>query len=337
MESFDLSSLEAPLTAADKLAYRHQIKGLKSRSHEWVVQLIAILACFFIGQGLVTNAIIQPANQPGFVGFITFPLGVIFILFGIAAIAMMVGRRNDNIRLLKFARANNCRVDFDIEPQNEEGLLFSRGHARRIVSRLTMPNGTQIANYRYVVGYERTRKVHDWCYVRIPLPRAVPNMVLDSKKNNGLWLANLNVAFNADQKLSLEGNFDEYFTLYTPRKYEKDALYIFTPDVMQILIEKGTDFDMETVDHSLYMYRFGRFSLGNAELYKRLLPILSTISKKVLNQADFYSDEKIDDWNKDVVTQSGARLKKHRFSIVVVALAVVIYLIYLVYAITKSM
>lgn len=336
MESFDLSPLEMPLTAADRRAYRQQLKTVKKHSHEWIIQLIAVFACFFIGVGLLANAVNPPAGQEGYMRYVTFPIGAILVLFGIGTIEMMVARRSDNIRLLKFARANNCRVDFDIEPQNEAGLLFSRGHARRVVSRLTLPNGTQIANYRYVVGYERSRKVHDWCYVRVPLPRAVPNMVLDSKKNNGLWLANLNVAFNADQKLSLEGNFDEYFTLYTPRKYEKDALYIFTPDVMQILIERGTDFDMETVDHSLYMYRFGRFSLGNAELYKRLLPILSTISKKVLNQADFYSDEKIDDWNKDVVTQSGARLKKHRFSIVV-ALAAVIYLIYLVFAITKSM
>ena len=85
------------------------------------------------------------------------------------------------------------------------------------------------------------------------------------------------------------------------------------------------------------MYRFGRFSLGNAELYKRLLPILSTISTKVLSQADFYSDEKIDDWNRDVVTESGVRLRKHRLSIVSTTLVVVIFLIYIIYAVTKSM
>lgn len=336
MNSFDLSPLETPLTAEDRRLYKQQISSVKKHSHEWIIQVIAILACLFIGLGLLVNAIAPPVGQVGYVQFITFPLGLIFILFGLGTIGMMVSRRNDNIRLLKFARANGCRVDFDVEPTGEKGLLFSRGHAKRVISRLTMPNGIQIANYRYVVGYERTRKVHEWCYVRVPLPRALPNMVLDSKKNNGLWLANLGVTYNTDQKLSLEGDFDKYFALYTPKKYEKDALYILTPDVMQVLIDRGTDFDMETVDHSLYMYKFGRFSLGSAELYRRLLPILSTISKKVLNQADFYSDEKIDDWNKDVVTESGARLRKHRFSIVTTTL-VVIFLIYLVYAVSKSM
>ena len=41
------------------------------------------------------------------------------------------------------------------------------------------------------------------------------------------------------QVLSLEGDFDRYFTLYCPKEYERDALYVFTPDLMALLDRRG--------------------------------------------------------------------------------------------------
>lgn len=42
--------------------------------------------------------------------------------------------------------------------------------------------------------------------------------------------------------LSLEGDFDRYFTLYCPGDYERDALYVFTPDLLALLIDESRHF-----------------------------------------------------------------------------------------------
>ncbi|GAA1220365.1 hypothetical protein GCM10009655_19930 [Rhodoglobus aureus] len=58
-------------------------------------------------------------------------------------------------------------------------------------------------------------------------------MVLDARANNQLFgFSNLPKSFARDQVLKLEGDFNEHFTLYSPRHYERDALYVFTQHPM---------------------------------------------------------------------------------------------------------
>lgn len=51
--------------------------------------------------------------------------------------------------------------------------------------------------------------------------------------------------FARDQVLSLEGDFDRYFTPYCPKQYERDALSVFTPDLMALCIDEAAPFDIE--------------------------------------------------------------------------------------------
>ena len=70
-------------------------------------------------------------------------------------------------------------------------------------------------------------------------------MVLDSRDNNGLvGGATLPATFRRDQVLSLEGDFNRYFTLYCPRQYERDALYVFTSDLISLLNDEADPFDV---------------------------------------------------------------------------------------------
>lgn len=56
-----------------------------------------------------------------------------------------------------------------------------------------------------------------------------------------------------DQRLSLEGDFDRYFELSAPKGYERDALYLFTPDVMAWLIDDVRGFDVELIDRQIVL------------------------------------------------------------------------------------
>ena len=82
----------------------------------------------------------------------------------------------------------------------------------------------------------------------------LPHIVLDATSNNGLFGSNLPSTFARSQRLSLEGDFDRYFSMYCPEGYETDALYLFTPDIMARFIDNAAALDVEIVDDWLFLY-----------------------------------------------------------------------------------
>jgi hypothetical protein len=121
------------------------------------------------------------------------------------------------------------------------------------LTRVMRPNSgfpIEFANYELRNGSHGSRNTGfgGICAMRLPSP--LPHIVLQAKKN-GRALTSAVPA--RAQVLSLEGNFDEYFTLYCPKGYERDALYLFTPDVMVQLIDHVNGFDVEIIDDWLFL------------------------------------------------------------------------------------
>lgn len=135
--------------------------------------------------------------------------------------------------------------------------------------------------------------------------------MLDYRANNVLSGAtNLPSGLSRDQVLSPEGDFDRYFTLYCPTQYKRDALYVFTPDLMALAIDEAAPFDMEIVDQWLFVYSARPFPLADPHTYQRLLRIVSTVGAKALSQTDRYRDERIGDFSVKLVAPQWQRLKK---------------------------
>ena len=91
--------------------------------------------------------------------------------------------------------------------------------------------------------------------------------------------------------LSLEGDFDQYFTLYCPKQYERDALYVFTPDLMALCIDEAAPFDIEVIDKWMFVYSATAFDMQQPWVYERLLRIAFTVGAKTLTQTDHYADD----------------------------------------------
>jgi hypothetical protein len=133
-------------------------------------------------------------------------------------------------------------------------------------------------------------------------------MVLDSRKNNFLG-SNLPDTFSRGQTLSLEGDFNNYFTLYAPKEYERDALYVFTPDVMAAVVDAGQAYDMEVVDDNLMLYMPGLVALNSEIKLKMLLGIVEKIGSELRDQSHYYADERVGDRAMNIVAEPGRRLK----------------------------
>ena len=178
----------------------------------------------------------------------------------VIGVVMLVRRgiRTRNLtrfRLARFADANAMSYFERIDTPPLPGMIFSNGSSRMStdVLRGTSPRFVEFGNYQYTTSNGKQSQTHRWGYVAVKLDVPLPNIVLDALGNNTLG-STIAGSFRSDQRLSLEGDFDRYFSLYCPEGYEVDALYLFTPDVMARFIDHAAQLDVEIVDDWLFLY-----------------------------------------------------------------------------------
>lgn len=233
------------------------------------------------------------------------------------------------IQLTNFAAANDMVYTHDAPFDYRDGLIFREGHSQKYVDLLRADGHyfTEIGNYEYITGSGKSQQTHRYGYVRIKLPRRLPNMVLDAKSNNLFGrISNLPSSFRRDQVLHLEGNFDNYFTLYAPEEYKVDALYVFTPDVMQALIDTAGKYDCEVIDDDFYIYTQPSFNLTNRQHFEQIIAIVQTLKPELLKQSINYSDENVGNRAENTIAPAGARLRT-RMSVTMI-ISIIFFVIY---------
>lgn len=303
----DYTPLTAPMTAGEIEDYGRRVasKGMSDKT----LRVISISLIVLFGLAIGIPYLISGADfHPG-------PWIIVAIFVGVTIGAMYYGakkRRETLARLVKFAATNGLGVHADVSNPGYAGMIYSIGHTRSIKEALVFSDGLELGNYQYVTGSGKSRAEHNFGYMRFRLSRALPHMVLDAKENNVFgFLSNLPASFNRSQTLSLEGEFDKHFTLYAPKQYERDALYVFTPDVMAALIDYGRKYDIEIIDREIFLYYPAPFKLTSPEEIQRLLSIATLLTKEVHEQAVNYRDERTSQSTRGVaVAVQGSRLKR---------------------------
>lgn len=317
----DYSTLAMPVTNMDIKAMQERVK---SEAHKRTSRTVQILVVAFI------IALLLPFTIGMIMAFIETrsPWPFFFVVLLIALVAYFIYyskviHPRHLVRLYRFADANRLQVVRDVTDPAYSGMIFDEGHSRQISEALRFTSGVEIGNYRYVTGSGKNRQTHDYAYAKLPLGRHLPHMVLDSLQNNFLGMTNLPDSFKEDQRLELEGDFNKHFKLYAPKQYERDALYIFTPDVMATMIDNGERYDMEIVDDTLYIYSQLPLDLLSAQRLEPLLQIVDVIGQDLSKQTARYSDERVGDRSLDSVALQGQRLKKgFNLTIILVVIAV---------------
>lgn len=233
------------------------------------------------------------------------------ILVLIIVLVAWINRRRTNKALLEFAVQNNLNYVAKAPAPAYAGAIFGIGHSQKLLNAFGIPGESpiELGNYRYVTGSGKSSQTHNYGYMRLKLPRRLPHMMLDAQSNNIFKFSNLPQTFTKDQRLSLEGDFNNYFTLYAPQKYERDALYVFTPDVMQALVDHASDYDVEIIDDNLFIYSSKHFNLMRPDTWKKLLFLASNLGPEFESQTDYYADERVGDREQNMIASGGRRLK----------------------------
>lgn len=308
MNQLDYSALAQQVTNADIAAYK--LWRNESTFYSKAFKLLNILAIVIIVVTLILF----------FAGFITgnmeIPLSLLMqnviivsmIFAGQAAYRKITTKR---AKLYKFATANHIAllIDQPVPTDQYSGMIFDEGHSQRIDEALHLPNNIEIGNYQYTTGSGKNQSVHIWGYAKVPLTRRLPQMVLDAKSNNIFEFTNLPDSFRG-QEMMLEGDFNNYFTLYAPKQYDVDARYVFTPDVMAALIDYGSKYDIEVVDDQLYLYSKTAIVLDDATTLQQLMQVVNVIGSELIDQSRNYSDDRIGDSRANIVAEPGRKLKQ---------------------------
>lgn len=294
---FDARALSEPVERTEVRAFVQRLRAEGRMASSFSAStIIGIVVAVFIG---VTFLLVFGSIVPIFLGVLfrdgDSPLwGVgailpVLLIGGIVALVVtaivrgLSGTQARWFRLDRFARANAMTYIPAIQRPALNGMIFGLGNSRvaNDVVRGAEPRFVEFANYRYTTGSGKNRTTHAWGYVAIKLDTPLPHIVLDAQSNNGLFGSNLPASFDRDQRLSLEGDFDRYFSLYCPEGYERDALYLFTPDIMARFIDNAAALDIEIVDDWMFLYAKRDFVTLDPATWAWLFSVVAALIDKV--------------------------------------------------------
>lgn len=173
----------------------------------------------------------------------------------------------------------------------------------------TFPTEWSMGTYVRTAKPNGTGLVQDWGYLAIRLERELPNILLESRSSRSVFAdTSLLGTPHTTQRLSLEGDFDKHFRLFCPGGYERDALYIFTPDLMGLLIDEAGDLSVQLIDDVAFFFSAKPFDLSNENTRSRLLRIVDVVGAKALRQTKSYRDERSE--QSHAVAHRGQRLNR---------------------------
>lgn len=335
----DYSAFSAPVTKAEVDAWRAAAKAAGApwaRANIGVVVVVAVFAPIVLALIVVPITAIasllsareQGTAASGLIGVVLFSIVAgLTALIVFASRGARASRWERWLRLDRFSRANGLVFSPADANPSYAGSIFQRGTSRMATEHLMSKTGRffDMGNYQYTVQNGKSSTTHTWGFMALKLDRRLPHMVLDAQANNGFFGSNLPASFDKNQVLSLEGDFDRYFTLYCPQQYERDALYVFTPDLMALLIDNAAPFDVEVIDDWMFVYAAQPFTMTWPGVYERLFRILNTVGAKTITQTDRYADDRTAlPFAANIVAPPGTRLRtRFPWVAIVIVLAVV--------------
>ncbi len=267
---FDARPLTDPIDPVELRAHAQAMRALlRQGTAQNVVAVVigvfvVVIALFTIIPAIIGGVVLltqYSSTGGGLVAAIGSLVPVLII--AVVGVAMVLGFRHFSrrgnqrrFRLDRFATANGMHYVARQPDPPLPGMIFQLGRSRagNDILRGTEPRFVEFGNYQYTTGSGKNATTHNWGYVAIHLDVPLPHIVLDALGNNSLFGSNLPASFSRDQRLDLEGDFNKHFALYCPQGYERDALYLFTPDIMARFVDHAAALDVEIVDDWLFLY-----------------------------------------------------------------------------------
>lgn len=215
-----------------------------------------------------------------------------------AYVAIVVGRsarRSVAIRTMAASRGWVHEADASSRPWGgsiDEQVDRNDRHTLQYFDARADDHPFETATRTFTVGSRAGATLVSCRTVKIPLAAELPRMTLRSRSGGGA-LGQLPRRTHHGNVLRLEGDFSDVFELSVPTGYERDALYLFTPDLMVVLLDNVAELDLETVDSTLHVY-LAVDDLSRDDDLRRLLTVVAVLDDRFGRRAARYRDDRAD-------------------------------------------
>lgn len=125
--------------------------------------------------------------------------------------------------------------------------------------------------------------------IEIVLPKRLPHIFLDAHHND--TTVTKEYVFDASNRISLEGDFDNYFQAYAPAQHKVLALSILSPDVLQALKRNATKYDIEIVEDKVRLMVPNKHIRRDEAAKEELLYVAELLMIEI--------DHRLKSWNED--------------------------------------
>lgn len=287
------------ITQDDIDADRRERRWAPTRAYPTAIAALGVVGVLVVG--VLTGVEVSILTS---IDLLTLPVALVVASLLFWGGAVLYRRRDDGgidstgirirIRMKRFL-ASNSLVSGGGKPP-VRGLLSELGSRRHVVENIRSTPATVLPFEVAVLDCienpgSNVARLTTFTYLVVPLERALPHMLLDSRANDRIT-SSLPVPVGRRQLLSLEGDFDRHFRLYCPAEYERDALYLFTPDLMGALVDHARDFDVEVVGSRAYFFTNRALDLTSPEVWDDIDALLTSVAPKLSRVARRYSDER---------------------------------------------
>jgi len=163
------------------------------------------------------------------------------------------------------------------------GAIFTQGHSRNITDVMAgMYRDLPIRFYTYSYTVQEGKHSHTYhdvvCELTYSSP--LPHMVLLAQNFFGNGDVGFFSGLGSLQKAQLEGGFDEHFKLYVDPGAQIELREVLQPDVMQDLIDRFHDDDLEIHGNKIYLLQHGL--LMTRDRYVTLRTLADSLIDKLL-------------------------------------------------------
>ncbi|WP_341976231.1 hypothetical protein [Microbacterium sp. LWO13-1.2] len=196
------------------------------------------------------------------------------------------------VKVAAFAWQNGWAYADSLERTRRPGAAFARvarGRERAVVAcedpRMPFELGRHFSIAR---GQEAATIQRPFAFIELPLPTAVPHIVLANRKRSIIPTLGLG---RGAARMELEGEFAKIFRLIVPQGYQQDALYIFTPDLMARVLDLGSATEIELVSDRLYVYLPNSTRFDRPETMTAALVLAEEFHRRFAARTELYRDD----------------------------------------------
>jgi hypothetical protein len=161
------------------------------------------------------------------------------------------------------------------------------GEIYDVVSGVYRGHPVRIFEYQFTVGGGKSSRTFYYTVLEIRFAHSLPEMhVVETaiSAEDMLTMSHvIDAHFSSPVKISLEGDFNKYYSVYVPPNTQIEDLEVMTPDFMESLIDRYDQYQsigFECHDDKLYLYAPQRFNTKKIRDFAALYSLVDVLIPK---------------------------------------------------------